>query len=297
MYKKTVLVLALLALLTGCQKQTKEDHQAKTATQSIGIAHANKLFNYQGSYKGVLPCSDCEGIEMCVTLNENATYAIKSQYLGKGNKIFEQHGTFSWNKSGSIVVFDNIDNAPNQYAVGKNTLTQLDLEGKLITGSTGNHYLLTKQKATIESTATPELEKPVVNLNNKIVSQTVIKQVNPAVGKVTLAETKWKLIQLYGKKVKHRNNTPVCTLKLNSKDGRFSAYAGCNTLGGNYVMPSTAAISFSNSISTMMVCDKMDTERRFSKMLGETESYTLQDNILQLKKGKKEVLATFVPSK
>jgi len=47
----------------------------------------------------------------------------------------------------------------------------------------------------------------------------------------------------------------------------------------------------------MMICDRMDTEKRFSKMLGETISYTLQDNILQLKKGKSEVLATFIPSK
>jgi len=136
----------------------------------------------------------------------------------------------------------------------------------------------------------------VVNLNNKIVAQTVIKQVNPAVGKVTLAETKWKLIKLYGKKVK-THGKEACTLKLNSRDGRYSAYAGCNTLGGNYVMPSSAAISFSNSIATMMICDKMDTEKRFSKMLGETVSYTLQDNILQLKKGKSEVLAIFIPSK
>ncbi len=296
MYKKTVLVLSLLALLTGCQKQSKVENQSKVETQLIGIPNANKLVNYQGTYKGVLPCADCEGIEMSITLNENATYAIKSQYLGKGNKIFEQHGTFSWNKAGSIVIFDNIDNAPNQYVVEKNALTQLDMEGKIITGSSATKYVLTKQKAVSETTVAPELEKPVVNLNNKIVAQTVIKQVNPAVGKVTLAETKWKLIQLYGKKVKHRG-TPIYSLKLNSKDGRFSAYAGCNTLGGNYVMPSPAALSFSNTLSTMMVCDKMDTEKRFSKMLGETESYTLQDNILQFKKGKKEVLATFVPSK
>lgn len=296
MYKKTILAIILLTVLTGCQNQTKKVSQTKIANQSIGITHANTLFNYQGTYKGELPCADCEGIEMYITLNENATFAIKSQYLGKGNKIFEQRGTFAWNKSGSIIIFDNIDNAPNQYAVGKNTLTQLDMEGKLVTGRTANQYVLTKQTAPIERAIGTEQEKPVVNLNNKIVAQTVIKQVNPAVGKVTLAETKWKLIQLYGKKVKSHGKG-ACTLKLNSKDGHYSAYAGCNTLGGNYVMPSPAAISFSNSIATMMICDKMDTEKRFSKMLGETVSYTLQDNILQLKKGRNEVLATFIPAK
>jgi len=119
MLKKTVLVIILLTLLTGCQQQTKKVYQSKIVPQSIGMAHANTLLNYQGTYKGELPCADCEGLEMYITLNENATYVIKSLYLGKGNKIFEQRGTFAWNKSGSIVIFNNIDNAPNKYAVGK----------------------------------------------------------------------------------------------------------------------------------------------------------------------------------
>lgn len=296
MCKNTFLVLALVALVTACQNQSKPAAQGKVASVIIGVPNANKTLNFQGTYKGILPCGDCEGLEMIICLNENNTYAIQSQYLGKGNKIFEQHGTFTWNKTGSVVIFDNIDNAPNQYAVEKNTLIQLDLEGKLIAGNLANHYRLTKQKESPEVTTPSNIEKPIINLNNKIVSQTVIKEVNPAVGKVTLAETKWKLTKLYGKRIKHQGSS-ICFLKLNSKDGHFSSYAGCNTIGGNYVMPSPAAISFSNTVATMMVCDKMDVERRFSKMLGETESYTLQDNILQLKKGKKEVLATFVPSK
>jgi heat shock protein HslJ len=296
MCKNTFLVLALVTLVTACQNQSKTAKQDKVAPLIIGMHNANKTLNFQGTYKGILPCADCEGLEMIICLNENNTYAIQSQYLGKGNKIFEQHGTFTWNKTGSVVIFEGIDNAPNQYAVEKNTLTQLDLEGKLITGNLANKYRLTKQKESPEAATPSNTEKPIINLNNKIVSQTVIKEVNPAVGKVTLAETKWKLTKLYGKRIKHQG-AALYFLKLNSKDGRYSAYAGCNTIGGNYVMPSPAAISFSNSIATMMVCDKMDVERRFSKMLGETDSYSLQDNILQLKKGKKEVLATFVPSK
>lgn len=296
MFKNIVLVLALSAIATACQNSSKAPNQDKAASIIIGIPHANKTLNYQGTYKGVLPCADCDGLETTISLNENNTFVIQSQYLGKGNKIFEQHGTFTWNKTGSVVLFDNVDNAPNQYAVGNNTLTQLDLEGKLITGSLAKQYILSKQKkVAVESAGPGELEKPVINLNNKIVAQTVIKKVNPAVGKVTLAETQWKLILLNGKRIKHQGKAAYF-LKLNSKDGRFSAFAGCNSISGNYVMPSPAAIAFTNTITTMKACDKMDTEKRFTKVLEETDSYAIEDNMLYLKKGKKKVLATFEPS-
>lgn len=296
MFKNIFLVLALLAAATACQKQTKVPNQNKADSTIVGVPHANTTLNYQGTYQGVLPCADCDGLETTISLNENSTFVIQSQYLGKGNKIFEQHGTFTWNKSGSIVVFDNIDNAPNQYAVGKNTLTQLDLEGNLITGNLAKQYILSKkEKEAVESAGPGELEKPVINLNNKIVAQTVIKKVNPAVGKVTLAETQWKLILLNGKRIEHQGKTQYF-LKLNSKDGHFSAFAGCNAISGNYIMPSPAAIAFTNTIATLKACPKMETEKRFTKVLEETDSYTIEDNMLYLKKGKKKVLATFEPS-
>ena len=61
-------------------------------------------------------------------------------------------------------------------------------------------------------------------------------------------------------------------------------------------MPSPSSIAFTNTITTMKACDKMDTEKRFTKVLEETDSYAIEDNMLYLKKGKKKVLATFEPS-
>jgi len=294
MKKNTFLFLLFVAFFTSCQKQTNSKGNANDSIVLAKVIDAKNTLNYEGNYKGILPCADCEGIETTVCLNENSTYSIRTTYLGKGNKIFEQKGTFSWNKSGNIVTFDNIENAPNQYEVAKNTLTQLDMSGKKITGNHAADYILAKQKGTIENGVT--VNETTVNLNNKMEAKTVIKKVNPAVGKVTLAETKWKLVELHGKKIK-QNGKKMYFLKLNSKDGKFRAYAGCNNFSGNYVMPSAFGIAFTNVISTEMACIDMELESRFSKMLENTDRYTLNDNILQLKKGKKEVLATFEPTK
>jgi heat shock protein HslJ len=68
-------------------------------------------------------------------------------------------------------------------------------------------------------------------------------------------------------------------------------------MAGSYVMPSAFGLSFSGVMMTRMACPNMDLETRFSKALGETDRYSIKDNILKLQKGKKEVLATFEPIK
>ncbi len=302
MRAKKLLFTLMVCFFISCQQQadskiTTQDSIAKVDSVNNVIAHyAKKSLGYIGTYKGILPCADCEGMETVVRINENNTYNIKTQYLGKGKKVFEQTGTFSWNKDGNTIVLDDVENGPNQYFVGKNTLTHLDMFGKKITGNLASAYILTKQPTTNAEIETSVENKPTVDLNNRIESQTVIKKVNPAIGKATLAETKWKLITLNGKVVTTKGKQDYC-LKLNSNDGRFSAYAGCNSMSGSYVMPSAFGLSFSNVAMTRMACPEMDLETRFSKVLEETNRYALKDNILQLKKGKTAILATFEPSK
>ncbi|MEK8180135.1 copper resistance protein NlpE N-terminal domain-containing protein [Flavobacterium buctense] len=291
-----------LIFFISCQKQTDskavtQDSIAKVdSLNNIAAHNAKNSLDYIGTYKGILPCADCEGLETVICINENNTYNIKTQYQGKGDKVFEQKGTFSWNKEGNAIVLEDVKNGPNQYFVGENTLTQLDMSGKKITGDLAATYVLAKQPETNATIETTEKDKSTVDLNNRIESQTVIKKVNPAIGKVTLAETKWKLITLNGKVVEHKGKKDYF-LKLNSKDGRFSAYAGCNSMMGSYVMPSAFGLSFSNVAMTRMACPNMDLETRFSKALEETDRYTIKDNILKLQKGKIAILATFEPTK
>lgn len=293
----------LLGFFISCQKHTTEsnvsskDSIAKVdSLNNIAAHNAKNSLDYIGTYKGILPCADCEGLETVVCINENDTYNVKTKYIGKGEKVFEQKGTFSWNKAGNTIVLNEEKNGPNQYFVGENTLTQLTLTGEKITGNLASQYVLAKQPtANSEIEATDE-NKATVDLNSRVEAQTVVKKVNPAVGKATLAETKWKLITLNGKVVTQKGNREYY-IKLNSKDGRFTAFAGCNNMIGNYVMPSAFGLSFSNVAMTKMACPGMDLENRFSKVIEETDRYTLKDNILKFHKGKTTVLATFEPSK
>ena len=170
-------------------------------------------------------------------------------------------------------------------------MTQLDLEGQKISGSLANDYILSKQptdtalETSIDNNAT-------VDLNNRIQTTTVIKKVNPAVGKYALAETKWKLVSLYNTKVLAQGKKEYF-LKINSKDARFTAFAGCNNITGNYIMPSSNTIDFSDVIMTRMACADMTLEDKFGAMLVQVKRYKINNELLTFYGDGKKVVAQF----
>ncbi|MCF6132563.1 copper resistance protein NlpE N-terminal domain-containing protein [Flavobacterium wongokense] len=284
--KKSLLLLFVLTI--GCQKQTVKKEDAASLTHN-----AKNSLDYIGTYKGILPCADCNGLETEIAINENSTFSIKTKYQGKGDKLYVQKGHFTWNKKGNTIILTDVKNGPNQYFVGENTLTQLDLTGKKITGKLAEEYKLFKQPADTSKLETVEEHNAAtVDLNSRMSTTTVIQKVNPAVGKYTLAETKWKLVSLKNKKIIQKGEK-VYFLKLNSKDNRFTAFAGCNSIAGNYVMPTFDTIDFSDVIMTRMACPDMTIEDQFGAMLVQVVNYKVDQNILTFFGEGRKVIARF----
>lgn len=71
------------------------------------------------------------------------------------------------------------------------------------------------------------------------------------------------------------------------KDGKITGNAGCNNYFSNEVNldPTVGNFSIKNIGSTRKMCDNMEVETNFLKMLDETTKYVVQDNILELYKG------------
>lgn len=271
----------------SCQKQNTVDKK-----EAATVVNYKMVGGYIGTYKGILPCADCQGIEMELAINENKTFSIKKKYLEKGDKVFVQKGHFTWNKKGNIIILTDVKNEINRYLVGKNKLTQLDSYGEKITGNLADEYILSKQPADTSEIETTEDDKAIVDLDSRIATTTEIKTVNPAVGKYPLAETKWKLISL-NKKTVDQTGKDVYYIKLKSKDGRFVALSGCNNILGNYVMPSPTTLTFSKIVSTKMACADMELESYFFSMLGLTHSYKIENQILTLFGDDKKELGKF----
>ncbi|MCH7335947.1 copper resistance protein NlpE [Acinetobacter sp. NIPH 2699] len=164
--KKSLIVISLTSIfLVACNKAEtpKTEQQIPPATtaevtseSAIDSEHtAENSLDWNGSYKGILPCADCEGIETKLELNSDKTFELEETYLGKGDgksfeskgdgKSFESKGTFQFdNHNTSIIQLDQAgDN--RKYFVAEGYLKALDLEGNEITGVLADQYQLKKE--------------------------------------------------------------------------------------------------------------------------------------------------------
>jgi uncharacterized lipoprotein NlpE involved in copper resistance len=114
---------------------------------SCGISNTNlkNSLDWAGVYTGVIPAADAEGINVEITLNNDGTYKVNYQYIGKGDDVFAHTGTFKWKNDGSTVILDS-EEIPPYYKIGENILTQLDMNGKKIVGTLANDYVLKKKR-------------------------------------------------------------------------------------------------------------------------------------------------------
>jgi heat shock protein HslJ len=242
---------------------------AKDTLPTVTDQHnsANSL-DWDGTYKGTLPCADCGGIETVISLSKEMTYTIKTKYIGKGDESVKGNGSFTWNAAGNTIILTGLKNTANQYFVGENKLIQLDMTGNKITGALADKYALIKQKAG----AAADSSKPGV----------------------TLVETYWKLTELMGKPLeKSADGRREVHLILKQKDNRVQGFAGCNTIMGAYEVKDGNLLKFSKLASTLMACDDMRTEDAFKKVLEQTDNYSIRGENLSLHKAKMAPLAKF----
>lgn len=147
----------------------------------------------------------------------------------------------------------------------------------------------------IDETDSTAVDSSDVDLLNEMSTSTTNKTTDPSKGRYALAETKWKLVELNGKAVKSATNKDYF-INLDSKSGKFAAYAGCNNFAGTFVMKSTGKLAFSKIIGTKMACPNMNFENDFIATIEKTDNYMIEKEELHLHKGK-GMLAKFVSIK
>ncbi|MFG0586934.1 copper resistance protein NlpE [Acinetobacter sp. YQ_14] len=151
--KKSIIALSLASVfLVACSKTDNKNNQEQTPTAAseavaVDSAHtAENSLDWNGTYKGVLPCADCEGIETELELNADKTYELKETYLGKGDgKAFESKGSFQFDANNTSVIELDKTGDNRKYFVAEGYLKVLDMEGNEITGDLADKYELKKE--------------------------------------------------------------------------------------------------------------------------------------------------------
>lgn len=140
--KYSILIFALVIAVYGCNNNRNRTTESGAAT--VDAAHnARNSLDYEGVYTGVIPCADCEGIRLELTLRTN-TYSLRMEYLGKGaDNVYTETGNYTWNSDGNVITLDQSE--PNTYQVAENQLFILDDNGNRITGDLEAMYILRKR--------------------------------------------------------------------------------------------------------------------------------------------------------
>ena len=160
--KKILLSLSLSSfILTACSNPTDNTshstenvppHAPNTSTETPPVTSPDPIHNaqnsldWQGTYKGIFPCADCEGIEIELKLNADHSYELEEKYKGKEDgKAFKSKGTFNFDATGSLITLDK-DANERKFFVGENVIEARDIEtGQKIEGPLAEHYKLAKE--------------------------------------------------------------------------------------------------------------------------------------------------------
>lgn len=145
MKKLFVLCAFTSILLTACEKKTESTPTTENkSSQKIDDSTSQSALDWDGTYEGVIPCADCEGIKTELTLNQDNTYTLTEEYIDKNLKV-ENQGNITWTDDGNSISLKTKDDEYKRYKVGENILFQLDLEGNEITGALAQNYQLKKK--------------------------------------------------------------------------------------------------------------------------------------------------------
>jgi heat shock protein HslJ len=262
-FMRKSIFLTSIMLLTIAISSCKTRDNAKTDDKSAvsTVDNSQSSLDWDGTYSGIVPCADCEGIKTQLSLFADNTFRLTTQYLNKSTVQDTITGTFIWSGDGSTVTLQGLDGKdfPVHYKVGENILTQLDLKGNVITGELAQNYVLVKT------------DKELINKY-------------------------WKLVEIMGKPVVFENKSnkePHITFK--EEGNTVSGFFGCNGFSGTFQLKQGNRISFSGVISTLKMCigESMEVEKQFNQVLQTADSYYITDNVLTLNRARMAPLAKF----
>ena len=129
--KQFILLSLLMALtITACQTDSKPVKKSQNNEKELTeVKNALEEIDWPGTYEGILPCNDCEGIRLKIVL-QKSNYVLKGYYKGRDNSNFSHEGELEW-KNESVIHLE-YDNLSYNFLVTKKELKVLDEAGEVI---------------------------------------------------------------------------------------------------------------------------------------------------------------------
>jgi len=236
----------ILLCISACQQSEKP---VNAPSDSL----STDLPQWAGTYEGTVPCADCEGIETRLTLYRAMTYRLVTRYLGKSDELVDKRGKFNIDATTSIATLEGIENGPSQYLLGKNKVTQLDMQGEMSPGSQTNQYQLMRLPGS------------------------------------ELVGIRWSLKDLMGKEI---NSNPAY-LMFDLDNRLIRGFGWCSPLRGSFEIESAGHITFGPVDGAAQVCADSILETQFLNLFEAADQYILEGRNLSLYRVRERPLAVF----
>lgn len=242
--------LTLAITLTGCQTEPKTD----TPTPAVSAQQTP----WVGNYTGMVPCADCEAIEVELALIDSARYVLKTRPLGKRDAT-QKEVSGQYTRVGNTLTLDQ-STMPNKFMVGEHVLVPLDENGNRYTSAKADRYLLKRVHAVQGGSDTPALPPSVLD------------------GKV------WKLVEMQGAVLNKSFKQRPPTIQFKGESQRFYGFSGCNNFSGQFEIREGNVLILSKVATTRKACPNMEAESGFLSMLNSVERFSLAGETLTFQK-------------
>ncbi|MDH6304162.1 putative lipoprotein NlpE involved in copper resistance [Parabacteroides sp. PF5-5] len=108
--------------------------------------YAQNSLSYGGVYEGVIPCADCPGIDLVITLDYKGNYTKKMTYQDKEpENVFSTSGKFKWDSTGTVITLTGKADG-EKFKVVEGAIIMLDAKGQMISGPTAGMYRIKQTK-------------------------------------------------------------------------------------------------------------------------------------------------------
>lgn len=129
-------VFFVLFFLTACASFDNKDGRGGVFSE---VREARSRLLWAGVYQGILPCEDCDGKALMLTLEANFDYLLRSRELGKAHIDTKESGHFVWLEGDSRI---RLSESGLVFRVGRGALELLQEDGSVFADR--SLYLLEK---------------------------------------------------------------------------------------------------------------------------------------------------------
>lgn len=150
--KKILIPTMCLAVLAGtfsCNSSDKKAAEEENATcDSITVDTTDSMF---GTYYGTLPCADCGGKKVALSIKDDKTYNLTYEYLDSEDEgEMEDNGVYNLINDTIIEIVTPSSGVKTYYAYSKGNMVLSDSVGTINTGELADFYVLKKDTLAAE---------------------------------------------------------------------------------------------------------------------------------------------------